>query len=185
MARLFIAIDLPADVRLTLAALQPPRSAGVRLTGTEQMHVTLHYIGDADSSRIEQALCTVSATTFSLSVRGVGMFPSADGAITLWAGIGKSNGLLRLHESVAAALASEGYRPETRPYTPHVTLARCEPAQAACEIDDFLSRHANFNPQAIPVTGFGLYSSEFVDGVPTYRRERFFPLIGADPEPEL
>src|SRR5690242_14294019 len=127
MTRLFVAVDLPDTVKHALVAIQPSVSPGVRPAKSEQMHVTLHFIGDAESDRIADALSAVAEPAFSLAMKGVGQFRSRDRALTLWAGIGECPGLQRLHVSVAAALATSGFRPETRPFSPHVTLARCKP----------------------------------------------------------
>ena len=125
MPKLFVAVDLPADVTAKLALLQPPRTAGVRLVRPGQMHLTLHYLGAASVARTAAALRTVAVPAFALAFEGVGRFPAAGGAVTLWAGVVPSAELLGLHSAVAAALATEGFRPESRPYTPHVSLARC------------------------------------------------------------
>jgi 2'-5' RNA ligase len=140
------------------------------------MHLTLHFLGEADAGRTVAALRAVSLPAFSLDLAGVGQFPSAGGAVTLWAGVRESPELLGLHAAVAAALAGEGFRPEVRRYAPHVTLARCEAGVAAGVAEGFLARHAGFARPGLPVAGFGLYSSEFVGGVPIYRCVRSFPL---------
>ncbi len=51
MPRLFVAVDLPAAVAADLAMLQPPRTAGVRLVQQQQMHLTLHFLGQASVER--------------------------------------------------------------------------------------------------------------------------------------
>jgi 2'-5' RNA ligase len=180
MARLFVAVDLPQDTRQALAAVQPAAVPGVRLVASDQMHVTLHYIGDGDIERIAKALATLSEPAFALSMEGVGQFCSADGSVTLWAAIQESNDLRRLHQNVATVLSIEGFRQEARPYTPHVTVARCEPKVGASVADEFLTRHARLHLPALPITAFSLYSSEFLDGVPVYRRERLFRLSQPD-----
>ena len=77
-----------------------------------------------------------------------------------------------LPESVTA----EGFRPEPRPYTPHVTLARCGPRVPDQVTADFLARNRGFAPPAMPVTSFGLYSSVLPGEGPVYQRRRSFPL---------
>ena len=182
MPKLFVAVDLPAAVTGELALLQPPRTSGVRLAKRSQMHLTLHYIGKAGVVRIADALQTVMVPAFTLAFEGVGQFPSAGGTVTLWTGVRENPELLGLHAAVAAALAGEGFRPEARPYTPHVTLARCGPAVPARVADEFLAMNEGFSLSDIPVAGFGLYSSAPVGGVPVYRRERSFELLMADDE---
>ena len=188
MARLFVAIDLPDAVTCALTALQPPPSAEMRLASAEQMHLTLHYVGVSECERIALALSSVAAQSFALSIEGVGRFYSAGNAQTLWAGIRPSPELLDLHRGVAHALSAEGYRPEARPFTPHVTIARCEPTMPAETIEDFLARHAAFSLPAVAVASFSLYSSEFAGDVPTYKRERTYPLFAPEgrqrPQPD-
>src|SRR5688572_15732763 len=126
MPKLFVALDLPADARAALVRLQPPSMSGIRLPDPGQMHLTLHYLGEADLDRISASLQTVDVPAFALTLEGVGQFPSAGGTLTLWAGVRVTPGLSNLHAAIATALAGEKFRREDRPYTPHVTLARCE-----------------------------------------------------------
>ena len=174
MPRLFVAIELPAAAATELARIQPPPADGVRLVEPHQMHVTLNFIGEADVERVAAALASVAAAVSPLTLEGVGQFSSPAGAVILWAGVERSPALLGLHAAVATAVATEGFRPEARTYTPHVTLARCEPGAARGVADDFLTRHAGFWLPNVLAEGFKLCSSEFVGGTPVYRVERSF-----------
>jgi 2'-5' RNA ligase len=177
MPRLFIAVDLPVATTAELVLIQPPGTAGIRLAEPGQMHLTLQYIGEADAERLIAALGAVAFPTFLLAFEGVGQFPSAGDTVTLWAGVRESPELLGLAAALAAALTPEGFRPEARRYTPHVTLARCGPEVPAHVVEGFLARHAAFSLPPMPVTAFGLYSSAFVGAAPVYRRECCFPLL--------
>jgi 2'-5' RNA ligase len=176
MPKLFVAIDLPADATTILVHLQPPAAPGIRLSEPNQMHLTLHFLGEADIERTSSALSTVEAPMFTQKFAGVGQFSSAGGSTTLWAGVPATPGLLQIRTAVATALAGEGFRQEARPYNPHLTLARCEPGFPAGVIEEFLRNHSQFSLSAVPVTSFGLYSGTFVGDVPAYRRERGFAL---------
>ncbi|MEO8418842.1 MAG: RNA 2',3'-cyclic phosphodiesterase [Methylophilaceae bacterium] len=179
MPRLFVAVDLPAAVAAKLAGNQPPPMAGMRRVEPGQMHLTLHYIGEANIERIAAALRAVAVPAFSLTLEGVGRFHSTGKAVTLWAGVSDNAELLGLHAAIAAALAVEGYRPEARHYSPHITLARCKSVVPAGVVAEFLARHAAFALPGVPVTAFGLYSSTLGGDAPVYRRERSFPLLAA------
>lgn len=180
MPRLFVALDLPVAVTAKLARNQPPPMAGIRLVEPGQMHLTLHYIGQADIQRMAAALQTVAVPAFSLTLEGVGQFPPAGKAVTLWAGVQYNAALLALHAAIAVALAVEGYRPEARRYSPHITLARCKPLVPAGVVTEFLVRHTELSLPGVPVTAFGLYSSTLVGDASVYRRERSFPLLVAE-----
>jgi 2'-5' RNA ligase len=188
MPRPFVAVDLPSTATAELAAIRPPAAPGIRLVESGQMHLTLHFLGEADLDRTAAALRPVVALAFPLVIEGVGQFPSTGGAVTLWAGVRESPELLGLRAAVAAALAGEGFRPEVRPYTPHVTLARCGAEIPAGAVDEFLARRRTFSLPGVPVLEFGLYSSAFVGDLPVYQRERSFllsvPEVGAPARPE-
>ena len=176
MSKLFIAIDVPTATAADLVRLQPSPMPGLRLVELAQMHVTLHFIGEADSTALAEALQKLSPGGFEVHLEGVGHFRSATGAVTLWAGVRKSPELLSLHSAVADALKRHGIPTEERPYTPHVTLARCERDVPEHILTDFLARNRMMSFPAAPVVRFGLYSSTSVDGVPRYECVRSFPL---------
>ena len=179
MPRLFVALDLPAAATAKLAHAQPPPMAGIRLVEPGQMHLTLHYIGEADIERMATALQAVAVPAFPLTLEGVGQFPSVGKAATLWAGVRDNAELLELYAAVAVALAVVGYQPEARRYSPHITLARCKSVVPVGVVTEFLARHAALSLPGLPVTAFGLYSSTVIGDALVYRRERSFPLLVA------
>src|SRR5262245_24161493 len=138
MMKLFIAINVPLVVAADLAQLQPPVTPGIRLVDPKQMHVTLHYVGTANFDAVAAALQPIAVHSFTLDFEGVGQFSSADQSTTLWAGVRASPELLDLHQQIAAVLRRDGHKLESRRYSPHVTLARCEPMAPANVVTDFL-----------------------------------------------
>jgi 2'-5' RNA ligase len=176
MPKLFVAVVLPDVAAAELVALRPHPVAGVRPAQPDQMHLTLHYVGEAEVERTAAALGAVTAASFPLILEGVGRFSSADGAVILWAGVRETPELLGLHAAAAAALAEVGFRPEARRYAPHITLARCGPETPPGWVEDFLAYQKGPSATAVAVAAFGLYSSAFVNAAPVYRLERLFPL---------
>lgn len=171
MPRLFVAIDLPDPVITELVAIQPAAQPGLRLTPAAQMHLTLHFLGEADVGVVASALATVRAAAFTLTLDGVGHFSAAEGDAVLWAGIQHNDSLRQLHTAVGAALGVTGFRPEARPYHPHLTLARCRNSVPPTVVRDWLRQHGSFHADAIPVRRITLYSSELGSMGPVYRGE--------------
>jgi 2'-5' RNA ligase len=176
MAKLFVAVDLPEAAKAAIVRLQPPPQSGLRLPEPSQMHLTLHFLGESGVARMSSALSRVETPAFALDLRGVGKFASPDGSVTLWAAVVPSPKLLAFHLLTATALAREGFVPEARPYAPHVTVARYGPGAAGEGVGRFLSGHADFTLHGLQIAEFGLYSSTFIDGAPSYRREQSFAL---------
>lgn len=179
MPKIFVALDLPAELTRQLTALQPPPAPGIRLVEPDQMHLTLHFIGEVEQTladRMAAVLQTVAVPAFSVVVEGVGEFPSTDGATTLWAGIRENAGLRQLHSAIGQALEHVGFQPEARPYTPHLTLARCASPVPREVVSGFLTQHQDVSLTRVPITHFSLWSSVWQSGVPVYRREREYLL---------
>lgn len=140
--RLFVAVDLSPDVTQATAALierlkraareQAPRS---RITWSvpERLHITVRFIGHVDDGRamaVQDALRpTLRLDPFDMTVSGVGAFPRKGPPSVIWAGIGDGADRLReVARMVSDRLATMGVEPETRGYTPHLTLGRVREA---------------------------------------------------------
>jgi 2'-5' RNA ligase len=135
--RLFVAIEIDAAARLAIADAQSRlrrrfggRSGDPRWVHPDLMHVTLVFIGEADEARagaVMRALATpLECCPFTLELGGLGIFPERGAPRVLWLGA-------RSGAADAAALQRlvvDRLRPvaavadESRPYHPHVTLAR-------------------------------------------------------------
>lgn len=180
--RLFIALDLPEPVRRRLARLVADAPSGVRPVRPEQLHLTLHFIGDTDDAAVAAlvaalATCGTSQPSrrtaevsplrpeetsrpgFAIDITGVGVFPPRGRPAVLWAGVADDDDLRGLHAAVASALASCGHAAEPRPWVPHVTLARLAPRAPRAWTTAFLDRHGDLAVQGIPVSSFRLYES--------------------------
>jgi 2'-5' RNA ligase len=96
----------------------------------ENFHVTLKFLGAVDEARVPSIvtrLQTLAAegSAFAMEIRGLGAFPSATRARVLWAGITEGGDRLgELAAVVDQALARLGFPPETRDFSPHVTMGR-------------------------------------------------------------
>lgn len=177
MARLFVAIELPPEVTEALQQTQPPARRGVRLISLDQMHLTLHFIGEAETEPYAAALAAVRSPRFELTLEGTGRFPAARGGSTLWAGVRENSKLHELHRAIARSLAPCGFTPESRSYSPHITLARCGPETSSHIIDEFLEAGRNLLVPDTRVQRFVLFSSDLAPGrSPVYQRERTFML---------
>ncbi len=176
MPRHFVAIDLPEELRQALQTWPPAGVSGIRCTRPEQMHLTLHFLGESEREPVVDALSRVVAESFPLQLQGVGKFGAANRGVILWAGIEPQPALTNLHAVLADALSSTGYQPEARPYHPHITLARCQPPASRQAVDDFLRAHDAESLPPFVATEFALYSSELTPEGPVYARERTFAL---------
>ena len=123
--RLFLAFSLPDDVVATIAAWQARELSG-RVVPAGNLHVTLAFLGSRPAAELpsilavlERAAGTARPPVFELvrwrETRAAGMLELADPT-------GQGTELARrLHGDLEALGA---YRPEARPWWPHVTVLR-------------------------------------------------------------
>ena len=176
MIRLFVALELPAAVRTRLA-LMAGGVPGARWQREDQMHLTLRFVGEVDERRghdIDDALATVRAPAFTLELAGAGDFGGRE-PHALWAGVRSNSALIHLEKKVESALVRVGVDPETRKYTPHVTLARLRNAPRE-KVAEFIAHHSLYTSGPIAVDRFALFSSHLGSGGSVYRVERTYEL---------
>jgi 2'-5' RNA ligase len=180
MPSYFIAIPLPDEAKDRLVAVRPPAVPGIQLIGREELHLPLYFLGEIttrDEEAIRKALATVRMNAFTITLKGIGEFPPEGQAQVLWAGVEVNAELLELHRSIGTVLADAiGFRPEERPYSPHITLARLNETAPSDVIERYLEGNNGFAVPSVPIDRFVLYSSNFADNGPHYREEAAFLL---------
>lgn len=129
--RLFIAIEIPENLRTGLASLLKEfRSTApqVKWARPENLHVTLKFLGETESeklSAVQNVLSTVrSPRPVNLEFSGLGFFPNEKRPRVFWAGLEASANLKTLAADIDQAVHRLGFPLEERPFTPHLTLAR-------------------------------------------------------------
>lgn len=160
MTRLFVAIDLPDDVKAALAGL-PPELPAARWVHPEELHLTLRFIGEVDEqscSAIKTALSVVEFAAFPLTLCGVGHFPPGRHPRVLWVGMNPCEGLLQLQQKIELALIEAGITDDERRFSPHITIARLKETAPAA-VDKFEMLHGALACPTFEVREFILYSS--------------------------
>jgi 2'-5' RNA ligase len=129
--RLFIAIEIPENIRDAFASLLKEFRAiapQLKWVRAENLHVTLKFLGEIESARLgalQNVLSAVrSPNPVSLEFRGLGFFPNEKRPRIFWAGMEASPNLKTLAADIDQAGYRIGFPPEERPFTPHLTLAR-------------------------------------------------------------
>lgn len=133
--RLFVAVELTAEVRAALAGVQdavqrqlPPRA--VRWTNPGGIHLTLKFLGDTPAGKVEAIAQALGAAAggfepFDFTVAGFGCFPNARRANVLWVGVPDApRALAGLQRAADLQLTRLGFEREPRAFAPHLTLGR-------------------------------------------------------------
>ena len=139
--RAFIAVELPPPIREALGEVQRAmREAGAeaKWVRPDSIHLTLKFLGNIRAEKLSAIRSAMEAAVrgtepLKASVAGVGAFPNERRPRVLWVGLDEPTGELEaLHRRLEAALRPLGFKPEGRPFRPHLTMARIRsPARGA------------------------------------------------------
>ncbi|WP_334128030.1 RNA 2',3'-cyclic phosphodiesterase [Sneathiella sp.] len=175
--RLFVAIDLPGEIKAEIATLR----GGIpdaRWIAAENAHVTLAFIGEVQGPMmmdISLALGKIRYPAFDLDIEGVGVFGNNRRPRLLWAGVRPTPEITLLHQKIVTAIESVGARVDERRFHPHITLARVHKSPYE-KVRHFLVDHALFKVKTLPVTSFSLFSSHLSSSGSIYNEEVSYDL---------
>lgn len=172
MLRLFVALDLPTEMRAEVAALAGG-IPGARWVPPENYHLTLRFIGEIENWRaqeVDDALAAIRGNAFDLSLAGLGTFEKAGRIHSLWVGAERNEVLTHLQNKVETALQRTGLAPERKRFSPHVTIARTERAPPE-KVIGFVQAHNLFRATPVRVEHFTLFSSRLGKEASVYTPE--------------
>ena len=191
--RLFVAIDLPDGARARIAAAVADLRGALRArdiesafrwVAIENLHLTLRFLGnlpDADAARVKAAMAAaVEQPPVPMSLGGLGTFPPRGRPRVLHVALTEGiEPLRRLRDAVDARLSPLcRWEHETRPFAPHLTLARTRDA-AKFQPDEFSRLIAGTAWPAVSfhATHATLFSSRTLPAGPEYTAEARAALI--------
>jgi RNA 2',3'-cyclic 3'-phosphodiesterase len=173
--RLFVGIPLTAAVIEELSAISMRLQAqadGLRWSAPESWHITLQFLGDTPQYEcIVSRLRDLRSSAVPIQLEGLGFF---DRAGVFFAGVNLTPELQALQQRVTGATGLCGFIPETRPYHPHITLARSKGKGGRWlrELKSKIHRDPDFS--GFVADGFVLYESVPGPGGSRYEiRDRF------------
>ena len=190
LIRAFVAIPLPSELKTVIGERQQQlqtiiRRQSVRWTHPDQLHLTLKFYGNVASEGIialTQAL-RVSCQTiprFSLSLDGLGCFPSTRRPAVIWLGIyGDIPMLAELHKNIDDQTKNFGSRADARDFHPHLTIGRVKASpREARPVSDAMQNHHFGELGKWEVRELALIQSILSAQSSIYQSLAVFPLTG-------
>src|ERR1700733_2479167 len=159
MPRLFTALELPERVASQLAQARGG-VVGARWLEAGDYHVTLRFIGDVDGRAahdIVEPLCDIRRPKVFVRFEGLSWF-GGDKPRAIVARVKADPALIDLQAEQERRLRRIGIEPETRKYTPHVTLARLRSVRQAA-VASYLSERGALTAESFTAERFVLYSA--------------------------
>jgi 2'-5' RNA ligase len=182
--RCFIAIELPEEVISHLAGLQQSLKksrADVRWVNINNIHLTLKFLGDIEETSVNSIIRAIRGTcknhkSINIDIRGIGTFPAGRSPRVLWAGVGNNGELLHLQKEIDKEMASLGFAPEKRGFSPHLTLGRFRSSRGRDELMATIDMITHDSFGQFDVRSVYLIKSDLKPSGAVYSRIAEFPL---------
>jgi RNA 2',3'-cyclic 3'-phosphodiesterase len=176
MPRLFTGLELPDGV-VSQLALMRGGVVGARWLEPEDYHVTLRFIGDIDTRAardIAETLGGIRRPKTQVRFEGLSWF-GGDKPRAIVVKVKPEPGLMDLQADQERRLRRIGVDPETRKYTPHVTLARLR-GVGQTSVASYLAARGALFAESFTAERFVLYSAREGSGGGPYVVEAAYPL---------
>lgn len=176
MPRLFTGLELPEAVVGQLALMRGG-VVGARWLEPDDFHITLRFIGDVDGAvarDIAETLDDTRRPKFAVRFEGLSWF-GGDKPRAIVAKVKPESALMDLQAEQERRLRRIGLEPETRKFTPHVTLAYLRGVGQASVANYLAARGALF-ADSFTAERFVLYSAREGSGGGPYVVEAAYPL---------
>jgi RNA 2',3'-cyclic 3'-phosphodiesterase len=130
--RTFIALPASPSVQQSIVTVQSQlqeAQATVKWDTPEQFHITLKFLGDVETNRIDSLAKALHHTLdsfnqFDITYAGIGAFPDLENPRIVWIGIQNNHAILTIQQAVEQMCEELGFPKETRAFHPHITLGR-------------------------------------------------------------
>lgn len=159
MPRLFTGLEIPPDATQALSLLRGGL-AGARWIEPENYHLTLRFLGDVSPAQAEEAalaLNEIRRAPLEIMLESLDVF-GRDRPRSVIVRARASAELADLQAEHERLMRRCGLPPESRKFTPHVTLARLGP-QSRRSLPEYLAARSFFTPCGFTAPRFVLYSS--------------------------
>lgn len=182
--RAFVALEVPRESVITaMVSVQEElrkTQADLKVVSRENLHFTVKFLGEISEWQAREAdkrLKSLELGRAAVTLEGVGAFPSPGHPNIIWAGVAQADRgkIVPMAERVIAELRGIGEE-DSRPFEPHITLARVRSAAKREALVSFLQLNATRKFGSAELTHLKLKSSELTPRGPVYADVGVYPL---------
>lgn len=147
MIRLFIALDLPKEVKTYLSQIiedMKSKGANVKWVKADNIHLTMKFLGNTEPSKVDSIIESLNkAIHFTKPIETnlslLGGFPNLTKPRVIWIDIEKNRELIiNTAKDIESTLIDIGFEIENKKFTPHLTLGRVKDLKNFDNLDSYL-----------------------------------------------
>ncbi len=172
--RAFIAIDIPVSQKVIKIINELKKTQiDAKIVETENMHLTLKFLGDTDENLIDEIEKTIKESTkdikpFEITLKNIGVFPNQNYIKVAWIGVENAEPLKQITETIDTKLQNFGFEKEKRPFSAHLTIARIKSAKNKEKLIQLINKYENTEFQKIKIDKIILKKSTLTPEGPIY-----------------
>lgn len=159
--RVFVAIDLPEEVKNELYRIQKlinPSLAKIKWVPKKNLHLTLKFLGEVDDiDDIHQKMSKIKFEPFEVNLKNFGAFPSWENINVFWVDMEPHKEIINLQQKVDAELFN--FSNKYQKFSPHLTLGRVKSIKKEKEFFKVI-KSIKINPIKFEVDEFQIMESK-------------------------
>jgi 2'-5' RNA ligase len=174
--RSFIAFDMDNEAvlrKITDAQnLLVKTGANLKLLKPENIHITMRFLGNITPPMVDkifEEMKKVQFTPFDVKIQSVGAFPHLRYPRVVWVGITEGADQMRsIFSQLEPRLRKLGFAPDSKGFSPHLTIARVKSGRKKAELVECISENANSEFGVIKAECLRLKRSNLAPKGPVY-----------------
>ena len=178
--RSFLAFELPPAIREKIGEVSielQKLTLPVRWVKVTNIHLTIIFLGYVDEDKIDDIkekvnLVVQRFSIFKTRLNGIGVFPNWRKPRVIWIGLGEEiERLSNLREELQTGLKVLGFKPEKRPFAPHLTIGRFKGlVDRDEELKSILDRYHDLSGDLQYLNELVLFKSDLKPDGPVYTK---------------
>jgi len=165
--RCFIALKIPIGMHLTDTIEYVKKELynhKIKWTLDNDTHLTLHFLGNTSYKQIDivKEILNQNAQnfkSFTLQIKGLGLFYQNKKPAIIWAGITQNEDLNNLFSLLESQLINHDFKLEKRPFKPHITIARIKYITSESTLKSNVLKYKNYHFQDTLIKELYFYES--------------------------
>lgn len=167
--RLFIAIDIPEEIKKEIVKLQEklPEFKG-KLTEEENLHLTLKFLGEVNENKLEEiesVLDKIKFKKFRVYLNELGFFPNENYIRIIWVDLKPTGEIIELQQKIDGELLNLFSKDQR--FQTHLTLGRVKFFKNKKEFLEKI-KDINLDKLEFEINSFKLIKSELSKDGPKY-----------------
>jgi len=178
--RAFIAVDVEGELASRLGRLaESLKSTGaqVKVVEEENFHITLRFLGNVPIDMIDEIekimkKAVEDVEPHKIKLKGVGAFPNEARPRVIWVGVEGDELLATIAQRLERELRRLGFKPETKGFTAHITLARVKGPRGRERLTEWIEKMRDVELGELEVKSIRLKKSTLTPRGPIYETMR-------------